>query len=272
MLQMPSENEFYMDGYLRKGYDKAKSVVTKDWDWVMLIDGIEGAGKSVLAFQGAKYCDSSFNIDRIAFTPDQFRKAILSASKYQAVVYDEAYTGLSSRGTMTDVNKVLVAMLAEIRQKNLFVFVVMPSFFDLDKYVAIWRSRGLIHVTVDKAYRRGYFSFYNKERKLRLYVNGKKIYSYMKPNPNFRGFFTGHYPIDETEYRRLKSEALTQYKTKDQLKDEERLPYVLKALCKHVSLRQASKELEALGLSLSNESIRLYIGKISDNRLKTNDK
>lgn len=267
---MPSE-QYYMDGYLRKGYDKAKNIVTKDWDWLILVDGTEGGGKSVLAQQGAKYVDDTFNIDRIAFTPLGFRNAILSAQKYNAVIYDEAYTGLSSRGTMSDVNKMLVAMLAEIRQKNLFVFVVMPSFFDLDRNVAIWRSRGLLHVYTDKSYARGFFAFYGKDKKLQLYINGKKTYSYRRPTPNFRGRFTNHYVVDEQEYRKRKLKALSEAKSKDALKEEARLPYILTVLCNHISIRQAEKELKQSGLAISNDTIRGYIAKLPGNKVMTND-
>lgn len=255
-------NEKYMDGYLRKGFAKAKSLVQKDWDWVTLVDGVEGGGKSVIAQQCAYEVDKTLTIDRITFTPEEFENAVKTAAKFQAVIYDEAYTGLSSRGTMSDINKTLVNMLAEIRQRCLFVFIVMPTFFDLDRYAAIWRSRGLIHVYTDKGYGRGYFAYYNKDRKKNLYILGKKFYDYRKPKPNFRGRFTAYYVVDEQEYRAKKLKALTVEKNKNKLKDEERLPYVLQALVNHISIRQAEKELKDLGLVISNDTIRNYIAKL----------
>jgi hypothetical protein len=252
----------YMDGYLKQGLSKAKKVVSKDWDWVVLIDGVEGGGKSVLTQQCAKEVDPTFCIERIAFTPEEFKDAIHKAKKYQAVIYDEAYTGLSSRGTMSDINKTLVQMLAEIRQKNLFVFIVMPTFFDLDRYAAIWRSKVLLHVYVDNEYERGRFCFYNKDRKKNLYILGKKFYNYGKPRPNFRGRFTNYYAVNEEEYRAKKLKALSDHKSKADIKEEERLPYVLRALCNHVSLRQAEQELKLLGLEISDSTIKGYIRKI----------
>ena len=256
-----------MDGYLSKGYAKAKSVVNKDWDWVMLIDGTEGGGKSVIAQQGAYEVDQTINIDRITFTPEEFRDAILSAKKYNAVIYDEAYTGLSSRGTMSDINKTLVSMLAEIRQKNLFVFIVMPTFFDLDRYVAIWRSRGLIHVYTDKGYGRGYFAYYNKDKKKNLYILGKKFYDYRKPKPNFRGRFTNYYVVDEEAYRLKKLKSLSEHKDTKTKKDDERFPIALKALCNHISTRKAEEELKALGLTLSYRRIAQITADYKENTL-----
>lgn len=254
--------QYYMDGYLRQGYAKAKNVVSKDWDWVMLIDGGEGAGKSVIAQQGAHEVDPTINLERITFTPEEFKTAVINAKKYQAIIYDEAYTGLSSRGTMSDINKTLVSMLAEIRQKNLFVFIVMPTFFDLDRYVAIWRSRGLIHVYTDKGYGRGYFSYYNKDKKKNLYILGKKFYDYKKPRPNFRGRFTNQYVVNEEEYRKKKLKALSEHKTKAQSLDEHRFPIALAALCNHVSMRKAAEELQALGLDITYSRISQLVKQI----------
>jgi hypothetical protein len=200
--------QYYMDGYLLSNLDIAKKVIQKDWDMLFLIDGYEGSGKSTLAIKCAIYCDDGFDITRVTMTANEFRKAVIAAKPYQAVVYDEAYTGLSSRATMSMINRTLVNMLAEIRQKNLFVFIVMPSFFDVDKYVALWRSRALIHVYTDKNFERGYFSFYNEERKKDLYILGKKFYNYSKPQPNFRGRFYEGYGLDEGEYRKKKHDSL----------------------------------------------------------------
>tara|TARA_Y100000310_G_scaffold226906_1_gene229089 strand:+ start:1742 stop:2587 length:846 start_codon:yes stop_codon:yes gene_type:complete len=204
----PESEGFYMDGYMKSNLDIAKKVIKKDWDMLFVYDGSEGSGKSVKAMQDAFYCDPTLTNKRIVFTPEQFKKVLMKAKPYQAVVYDEAYTGLSSRATMSMINRTLISMLAEIRQKNLFVFVVMPCFFDLDKYVTLWRSRALIHVYTSKNFKRGYFSFYNVDRKKELFVLGKKYYSYSKPKPNFIGRFTNFYTVDEKEYRKHKRNSL----------------------------------------------------------------
>ena len=208
VIVLEGNRKFYMDGYLRSNLDTAKRVIPQDWDMVFVVDGPEGSGKSVHAQQMATYCDESFTIERIAFTPQEFRKAIMAAKKGQAIIYDEAYTGLSSRATMSLINRTLISMLAEIRQRNLFVFVVMPCYFDLDKYVALWRSRALIHVYTAPGFKRGYFAFYNDKLKKDLYIHGKKFYSYSKPKANFYGRFTNHYTVDEAAYRKKKKDSL----------------------------------------------------------------
>lgn len=214
MVKVKINNDsMYVDGYMQQNLDHAKDAIKADWDMLFLYDGYEGSGKSVKAMQDAYYCDSTLNIDRICFTPSEFKKAVMNAKPYQAVIYDEAYTGLSARATMSHINRTLVSMLAEIRQKNLFVFVVMPTFFDLDKYVALWRSRALIHVYTH-GFKRGYFKFYNLSRKKDLYINGKKFYNYGKPEPNFIGRFTKFYPVDQEEYKKKKLHSLQEREKK----------------------------------------------------------
>lgn len=196
--------EYYMDGYLKENLDTAKKVITKDWDMIFCIDGYEGSGKSCLTMQIGYYCNQSLTLSHVVFTPKQFQDAIINSRKYDVVIYDEAYTGLSSRAAMSMVNRILVKMLAEIRQKNLFIFVVMPTFFDLDKYVALWRSRALIHVYTAENFQRGYFAFYNIDKKKDLYILGKKFYLYSNVKPNFVGRFTNHYTLNEDDYRKKK--------------------------------------------------------------------
>lgn len=202
-----TDKNYYMDGYLKSNLDIANKTVKEDWDMFFIVDGVEGGGKSVLAQQMAYYNDNTLTMDRICFTPEEFRDTIKKAKKYEAVIYDEAITGLSARGTMSLINKTLTSQMAQIRQKNLFVYIVLPTFFDLDKYVALWRSRALIHVYTVDNFKRGQFTFYNYDNKLKLYVNGKKFYNYSNPKPNFRGRFTKGYVVDEEEYRKKKAAA-----------------------------------------------------------------
>lgn len=211
-----------MDGYLEKNLSAAKKVISKDWDMVFVVDGYEGCGKSVLTQQVAKFCDPTINIDRIVFTPEEFKAAINKANKYEAIIFDEAYGGMSSRSAMSEVNKSLMSMLAEIRQKNLFVFLVLPCFFELDKYAAIWRSRALIHVYTGKEFQRGLFSFYGNDRKKALYMYGKKFYSYNHTKPNFHGKFPKGYVVNEEEYRKKKLQALSVYSEDDKPKKPKR--------------------------------------------------
>ncbi len=148
--------EYYIAPKIKAILDKARDLVLKkDWDRVYLVDGPEGSGKSKLARQLAFHLDPTFNIDRIVFTGQQFSDAVDKAKKGDAIIFDEAFNGLGSSGATSKLNKLIVRKLMECRQKNLFIFIVLPTVFELQKYAAIFRSKALFHVYVDKAGRRG---------------------------------------------------------------------------------------------------------------------
>jgi len=197
---------YYMDGYLKSNLDSIRKIVKKDWDFVFCVDGMEGGGKSTFAIQMALYLDPTLTLDRIVFDAEDFENKIINAEKFSAVVYDEAITGLYSREAMQYINMTLTKLLAQIRQKNLFIFVIIPTYFDLDRYVAMWRSRGLFHIYT-KNFNRGYFTFYDHERKKNLYAIGKKFYNYHMQKPTFRGRYTEYNPFIK-EYRIKKFNSL----------------------------------------------------------------
>ena len=174
----------------------------------MVIDGEEGSGKSVLAQQYAKELDPKFNIDNICFNADQFIERLKKAPKYSCIILDEAFSSANSRSALTEVNRSLIGVATEMRQRNLFVIIVIPSFFDLDKYFALWRCRALFHVYFKKDGSRGSYIIFPKNKKKYLYLNGKKFYNYSKPaSPYPVCSFSNYYTIDEIEYRKKKAEA-----------------------------------------------------------------
>lgn len=204
---LPSGLQYSIDGYLAKNLDRAHHVVTKkDWDMVFIIDGEEGSGKSTLAQQIGSFLYPQLSLNNIVFSPDEFKKAILEAEKFECIIWDEALSGLYSRRATSIVNKTIVSMMAEVRQKNLFVIVVLPTFFDLDRNISIWRSRALIH-TYAVNFERGRFAFFDKDKKKTLYLMGKKLYNYGSPSANFIATFPGTYTVNEAAYRKKKLEA-----------------------------------------------------------------
>ena len=205
------EQEFFIDPVMKKQLDDIIRVVTKkDRDYVLVVDGEEGSGKSVLAMQLAKYLDPKFNLDRVVFNSDGFMKAIKSIPRYSCILLDEAYNAANSRAALTEVNRSMVAVGTEMRQRNLFVIMVLPSFFDLDKYFALWRCRALIHTYFDKKGDRGRYIVFPRTSKKYLYINGKKKYDYSKPHSPYPACrFNNHYTVDELAYREKKSLAFT---------------------------------------------------------------
>ena len=171
------------------------------------------SGKSTIAFQIAKYIDKDFNLSRVVFNADDFKEAIFRAKKGQVIVYDEAFTGLSSRASLSGINRYLVSLMMQMRQKNLCVLVVLPTFFLLDKYVALFRTKALIHV-YETGGRRGYFKVYSRKLKKYLFLQGRPTYSYLpkkiktKKKGRFYGVFALGFEKEEEIYRKKKSDAL----------------------------------------------------------------
>ena len=207
-------SNYYIDKTLKGVWDKIRNGQLQkiDEDRVYVVDGKERTGKSVFAIQQAAYLDENFDVNNIVFTPDEFIAAIKNAKKGQAIVYDEAFFGLSSRSAIGKVNKQIVRCLMEVGQKNLIIFLVMPSFFELDKYAAIHRAEVLFHVHRDTKGKRGIVRVYNKGLLQKLYAIGKKHHSYDFPKSFFSLRFFNQYPIDEEKYREKKSNSLWEEK------------------------------------------------------------
>ena len=50
----------------------------------------------------------------------------MKRKKGQCIIYDEAFTGYSSRSSLSPINRVLVSLAMQIRQKNLFIIIILP--------------------------------------------------------------------------------------------------------------------------------------------------
>lgn len=231
--------DYFIEPRLLRQLDKKviPTLTKKDEDYIFIIDGEERAGKSTFGMQLGKYIDPSLDLDRICFTPDEFRKAIINAEPHQTVIFDEAYRGLSAKGALTEVNRLLVSLMMEMGQKNLCVIIILPTFYLLEKYVAIWRARGLFHVFRGNKGQKGYFVFLNKKKKRQLYLKGKKDYSYRYVKSGFKGRFYGKYVVNEQEYRNKKAKSLkTGYKNTRQEKYMEQRNRMIYLLYKELDL------------------------------------
>lgn len=194
----------WIDGYLQSNLDYIKKDVMKKYDAFLVVSGREGFGKSTLAAQIATYLDPTYCIERCCFTATQFEKAVNKAKKYDAIIFDETMGYLSSRGAMSHFNKKLIKIMSEMRSKQLFIILCIPNFFELDRYPALHRSTGLIHV-----YKRGYFMSFGYKKKQLLYLRGKKYYAY-NVSADYHGRFPKWFPLDELEYEKKKLKSIAE--------------------------------------------------------------
>jgi len=244
-----------------------KRAVRHDRDHVACVVGDPGSGKSVFAQQMAKFYDSAFDESRIYFEGEALVKALVDPKtpKYRAFVYDEAREGLSARNSMSRINKIITDCLAEIRQKNLFLIVVLPDFWDLDSNVANKRSRCLYHVYEvpnpeakedEDPFQRGYVRFFNRRDKGFLFVKGKKFHDIYAQEPSMPPFvFYNQYVVDEKKYRELKANALrTNRKLEESNSGDEKIEL------RRLALRRIRSVLEDKNVSLSMEELGHIFG------------
>jgi len=269
MQKIKYENgkEIAYDEVLLDNLASMKRSIKRDLDHCIVYSGPERSGKSAHAQQVALNLDPNFGIDNICFTAEQFLKRVQEAPQYSCVIFDEAMTGLSSREAMSKTNRMLIRALAEVGQRNLYIIVILPSFFMLDSYVALHRSRCLIHTWFGSGFARGYFSLFNGDRKRQLYLFGKKGHNMKAVKPNFSGRFYSGYTVDEEEYRRRKREALVSHTLLDderssvRLEESNRVGGLLTWLVekKDLAYSEISSALTAYGLDLSDGALRKLV-------------
>ena len=258
---------------LRKGY---KKVTEGDQDRVYVITGREGLGKSTLAMQLAYVVDPNLSLDNVVFTARQFEKRIKEAKRHTAILMDEAFSGLSSKGAISKENKRLVRLLMMVRQRNLFLFIILPSFFLLEKYVGIFRSTALFNVLVSrKNFKLRYYKVYNYQKKKELYIKGKSLMDYSRPKiPKSYRFYKKLPPtIDEKAYRLKKLDTFMDDGKEESeegkiIKQRNYLFYVLNQKHK-LSYVEIAKLLEKGGFGLNESVIGRIVRDVSKKRQKT---
>lgn len=186
------QGSIYLDGVLYQSFQSAKKVMEKkSVDLVVVCSGYPGSGKSKLISQIASFCDPTFTEDRMYQTSKDFQEGVLKEDQIlRAHVLDEAWEGLSSSQVRREVGRLFMSLMNTIRQKRLFIFLVLPDFFDLTKNIAIFRSRWLIHCYSETFGDVGRFVCFDRRSKKQLYLKGKQFENYSAVPADFRGVFT----------------------------------------------------------------------------------
>lgn len=211
VVEIINKEKLYLDGKLKQKLDNVKEIMRKKWDAVILIDGIEGSGKSTLSFAVGWYISNgNMTINNICEGTEDAIMKLQKLPDNSTLIIDEGSIMFSSKDTMRKEQRRLIKILQVIRQKNMCLIIVAPSFFDLNRYISIDRSRFLLHVYTDKELARGRFCYFGQKKKNLLYLIGKKHFnSYAKPRSDFVGRFTTFDPFGE-EYIALKKKSLAE--------------------------------------------------------------
>jgi hypothetical protein len=266
---------YFMEDWIQKAFITKiiPDLHKNDKDCILAIDGKEGTGKSTLGLQLCKFVDNSFNLNRVVFTPEEFKQAIYDAKNGQAIMYDEAFTGFSSRASLSGINRMLISLIMQIRQKNLFIVIILPTIFLLDKYISLFRTRALIHVYENKG-RRGFYNVYSEKKKRRLIMAKEaRTYSYgvkTKKKGRFYGIFALGGKDEEKKYREKKLKALEQSEATpinaSVIKYREQRDIMVYTLRKHMktSYRALALLLNDVGFEVSYRQIATICAKFGD--------
>ena len=248
---------FPMNRLLKMQLDYLIKNVVNDWDFTLLICG-EGEvriGKSTLAQQISTYwtwslmhlmkikLPHSVEENIVFIGADLIKKGNKLGRNhiYSSLIFDEAGADLEGIKIMSKTTQAVKDYLRECGQYNMLNIMVLPEFFDLPKGIALSRSIAMINVywlpDEDGMFNRGYFKFYNKPDKKKLYLRGKKDLDYNAYGETFFGQFPRFYTYDEKKYKDAKREAL---KNREQVSDKQkRINEVMYALIKILKLRTA---------------------------------
>jgi len=206
------EHEFYLDEFLKRRLDTLKHIVQKkNWDGIILIDGLERVGKSTLGISIGYYLsEGNFTVKNICTDNEDAVKKIESSPDKSVLLVDEGSLVFNSKDAMKKEQKKLMKIINVVGQKNMIFIIVLPSFFDLNKQIAIRRSKFLIHCYTDNTLQRGRFAYFGEDAKRILYSVGKKnydSYQYPKRSRNDLGRFTDFNPLGQ-EYIDTKKKSL----------------------------------------------------------------
>ena len=252
------KKKFYLDNKLKYNLDKATAHMQQNDDTIIVIVGPERAGKSTLRDQLAKYMSkvlkTKFDIKNIHFNYIEYMKTSLSGKWYEINSHDEARRDLNKLRQNSKSNVQFNNFLSEIGDKRGVHIILLPSFSDLDPYVAIHRSKILIkvHKYQDKKdpnkLVRGHATVYStKNKKLLETAYYSKYQTFPKGMKLFDFEFKNVSLIDEKEYEEKKAkfreEKYTE-KTKEEIKEQRYIKAFdnLIKLCKGKITRREIKE------------------------------
>lgn len=167
----------------------------QNFDYVAIVTGREGMGKSSLAFDLAEKVDKNFNFDKIVFYPREFRQKVDAVPKKSSVVVDEAQNFFSKLDTMTKETKKAVRKVTAARMYNLFLILCISDISDLHKYFVRHRMKNQ-GVSIFNVGARGQFNMYSWKDKafqnIRNYLMANKPIYWGKMNPTAFGEFDNY--------------------------------------------------------------------------------
>jgi len=154
----------------------AKKRIMDNQNYIILIVGPTGSGKSYTAIELARDIDPTFTAERIVFSPVDFIKLTKSGLEPGSVIlWDEVGVAVSSRDWWTIQNKMIAFILETFRRDRVILIMTTPNISFIDKKI-----RALIHgfaETIDKTFtgKFGFVKYFHIVVNLR---EGRMMYRY----------------------------------------------------------------------------------------------
>lgn len=139
------QNNFWRNK-MKEILDRIKERFKENKNWLALIIGETGSGKSWSAIKLGEQLDPNFSIDNICFTPKEFLERIDKGelAKGSILIYDEAGISFGARDFYQDVNKALSYVLQGFRAFNIGTIFTTPNLSFIDIH-----ARKLIHTVLE---------------------------------------------------------------------------------------------------------------------------
>jgi|TARA_R100000501_G_C2628942_1_gene123384 energy-coupling factor transporter ATP-binding protein EcfA2 len=209
-----TDKKFYLDDNMVAIVENAIQRYKLKWDNLWLFDGEEGSGKSTfsvaLCYYIAHRLGKPFSVDNVFFDLNSLID-YASRTEGQVLLWDESALGaLATQWQNKTQNKLVQALMVARKKRHFWIFNI-PKFHELRRYI-VRRCIGLVHVYSQDGLKRGYFTYYKKEKKNWLYDEVKRTRKESAYRSfSFRGKFTQYDKIDLIdweEYDRKKDEAI----------------------------------------------------------------
>jgi len=215
---------------IKDGLDKIqKKIISNNDLFVCIVDGRSGTGKSTLASQLAYYCTNGrLSYNDYIYTYEQFNNWIDSCQPGDHMILDESFEIANKRNSRSEDNFKILSKLQKIRAKKVAVWLLLPSFYDLDKNIILNLADWLLHCWRKDFGPRGNFNAYKRNRFKLLWLKGRQNLSYeekiIRPNLS-KCSFSKLFPLDYQTYELRKYESFEEniIKSKKELRLEKNM-------------------------------------------------
>lgn len=124
--------------------DMIKQRILTNKNYMVLIQGETGVGKSYVALRLGEIIDKNFSVDNVVFTPQAFSDTLDRVKAGSVIIFDEAGVGMSSKEWATRSNKLVSNITQTFRTNRLVVIFTLPSGRYLDSSI-----RNVFHALIE---------------------------------------------------------------------------------------------------------------------------